>query len=121
MTQRPYEKLIVWQEAYKLHLWIYSLTEKFPKKEQYSLVKQMRTAAYSVPMNIAEGNAKRTPKHKCQFFEIGLGSLEELHCQTRMACDLHYITEEEFHKTDEHINRVSYLLTRLRAAFKKHP
>ncbi|NOS68253.1 MAG: four helix bundle protein [Candidatus Peribacteraceae bacterium] len=70
-------------------------------------------------MNIAEGNAKRTPNHKCQFFEIALGSLEELHCQARIAKDLKYITPEEFSKTDEKINRVSYLLTRLRASFKK--
>lgn len=119
MHQRPYEKLVVWQEAHKLFLWIHALTKKFPEEEKYCLVKQMRAATYSVPMNIAEGNAKRTPKHKCQFFEIGLASLEELHCQVRIARDLHYINEEEFTKTNEHIGRTSYLLSQLRKAFKQ--
>lgn len=120
MHQRPHEKLVAWQEAYKLMLWIYVITRKFPKHELFGLVSQMRRSAYSVPMEIAEGNMRRSKKDKAHFFERGISSLEELHCQAKMALDLDYITKEEFLKTDDHINRTSYLLTKLRSSLEKN-
>jgi len=113
---RPYEKLIAWQESFKLCLWIYQITAQFPSEEKFSLVNQMRRAAYSIPMNIAEGNVKRSGKEKAHFFEIALGSLEELHCQCRIALGLHYISEKTFEEADQHIHRVSYLITKLRSS-----
>ena len=118
MYERPYEKLIVWQEAYKLCLWIYQLTRKFPPDERFGLISQMRRSGYSVPINIAEGNVKRSKKEKLHFFEIAQASLEELHCECKLARDLQYMTLEEFSKTDQQIHRVSYLLTKLRASIQ---
>lgn len=119
MHQRPYERLIVWQEAHKLCLRVNIMIRKFPFCERDGLVDQMRRSAYSVPHNIAEGNTKRTPKGKLQYFNFAHSSLEELHSQLRLARDLHYISEQEYIETDDLINRVSYLLTRLQAAFRQ--
>lgn len=116
MHVRPYEKLIAWQEAYKLCLWIYRVTRKFPTEEKFGLVSQMRRSAYGIILNMAEGNARRSKKDKAHFFENSLSSLEELHCQCLLARDLQYMSTEEFEKTDDHIQRVSYLLTKLRSA-----
>ena len=116
MPERPYEKLIAWQESFKLCLEIYTLTKKFPSEEKFGLVSQMRRSAYSVPMNIAEGNGKRSGKEKAHFLETALCSLEELHCQRRIALGLSYITEGDFKKADEHIHRVSYLINKLRSS-----
>ncbi len=117
MHERPHEKLVVWQEAYKLCHWVYIISKKFPSEERFALMNQIRRAAYSIPMNLAEGNRKSSRKEKRHFFEISLCSLEELHCQTRLAFDLQYISLEDFVQTDDRINRVSYLLNRLRSAF----
>lgn len=116
MYQRPHEKLVTWQEAYRLALFVYTITRTFPTEERYCLVSQMRRAGYSVPMNIAEGNAKRTPKEKRKFFDISKGSLEELHCQGRLAMDLGYITVHQFQELDDRIQRVSFLLSKLRTS-----
>lgn len=113
MHQRPYEKIIAWQEAYALCLSIYKTTLSFPSSEKFALVSQMRRSAYSGPFTIAEGNAKRTKPDKRRFLEIGMGSIEELHCQLRLALDLRYISAEIFAKLDDHTQRVSYLLYRL--------
>ena len=118
MHQRPHERLIVWQEAHKLCIRINILIRKFPYQEKNGLIDQMRRSSYSVAFNIAEGNSKRTPKGKRQFFGISQASLEELHSQVRISYDLDYITIQEFTEADDHINRVSYLLTRLQAAFR---
>ena len=116
MHKRPHERLVVWQESYHLCLWIYELTPQFPSSERFRLVDQMCRSSYSVPTNIAEGNAKRTAKDKRHYLDIAFGSLEELHCQVKISLDLHYITSDQFAQTDRHINRVSFLLTRFRSS-----
>ena len=118
MVQRTYQQLIAWQEAHKLCLSVYGITKKFPVDERYRLVNQMCKSAYSVPMNIAEGNAKRSFKEKARFFEIALGSLEELHYQYFLCRDLGYLSQKDFSDAESQIIRVSYLLTKLRAAFQ---
>ena len=116
MDQRPYEKIIAWQEAHLLCTSLYKITKSFPSEEKFSLVNQMRRSAYGVPMNIAEGNARRSSKEKLRFLEISQASLEELHYQCRLSKDLDYISSEVFLKIDKHIQRVSYLLMRLRGS-----
>jgi four helix bundle protein len=52
-----FEKLLVWQKALDLADAIYQLTVKcFPKEEMYILTSQIRRAADSVSLNIAEGS-----------------------------------------------------------------
>lgn len=116
MHKRPYEKLIVWQEAHRLCLRMYQLADALPASEKYRLVHQICRSAYGIPMNIAEGNMRRSSKDKAHFLEMAIGSVEELHYQTRLAKDLGYVTAEQFLQVDQHIHKISFLLTRLRAA-----
>ena len=57
---------------------IYRLTQDFPSEEKFGLVSQMRRAAVSVPLNIAEGAAYRTKSQFVNFLSTALGSLAEL-------------------------------------------
>ncbi len=116
MELKAYEKLVAWQEAFSLCLWIYKITKNFPTDEKIGIISQMRRSAQSVPMNIAEGNAKRSLKDRARYFEIGIASLDELHCQCRISLGLEYINQETFDKANDHIHRVSYLLNKLRSA-----
>ena len=54
-----YEDLKVYEKSYKSALSIYRMTERFPKEEIYGLTSQIRRAATSIPLNIAEGYAKK--------------------------------------------------------------
>ncbi len=119
MHIRPYQKLIVWQEAHALCIWIYTISKLFPSDEKFRLVHQLCKSAYSVPMNIAEGSGKSSAKERAHFYEIASCSLEELHYQSFLAKSLSLITESDFQKTDEHIQRTSYLLTKLRQSLHK--
>ena len=117
MSERPYQRLVAWKEAYELCLLLYKLTRAFPSDERFALVSQIRRAASSVPLNIAEGNAKRSGKEKMHYLLIAMGSLEELHCACLLSKDLGYLTSVQFAQCDEHICRVSFLVTKLRSSF----
>ncbi|MDQ5852912.1 MAG: four helix bundle protein, partial [Chloroflexota bacterium] len=50
-----FRDLVVWQRAMQFVTQIYVLTRDFPKHELFGLTSQLRRAAISVPLNIAEG------------------------------------------------------------------
>jgi four helix bundle protein len=51
-----FEDLQVWQKALDLGDQINNLSKKFPKEEVYVLTSQIKRAADSVVLNIAEGS-----------------------------------------------------------------
>lgn len=105
-----YRNLIVWQEAKKLVILVYKLTEKFPKPEQYGLISQMRRAAVSILSNIAEGWLRRSSKDKLHYLEISEGSLLELESEAEVANELQYFSQEGYQKFDRQRAKVAFLL-----------
>lgn len=70
-----HEKLIVYQEALVFCAWVGDLLETTQIKA--SVRDQIDRASTSIPLNIAEGNAKFSSKDRCRFLEIAAGSTLE--------------------------------------------
>jgi four helix bundle protein len=100
---KNYRELIVWQDGIRLAKSVYKLTEKFPKQEAYALADQIRRAAVSVPSNIAEGQARRSPGDFNRFLHIALGSLAEVDTQLILAQEFGYLDKEDIAFMDEQI------------------
>jgi four helix bundle protein len=90
--------LNAWKESHKLAVHIYKITEAFPKREQYSIVDQMRRSAVSITSNIAEGFGRESIKDKIKFYIISQGSVRELQSQLIISRDVGYIENELFQK-----------------------
>ena len=88
---KTFRELRVWQKAHGLVLEIYRITEKFPDRERFGLISQMRRSAVSVPANIAEGFKRRTDKEFRQFINIASSSLEETKYYLILSAELKYI------------------------------
>ena len=119
MDKYTFFDLRVYKESKELVKSVYTLLDRFPKYETYSLGDQLRRAVVSVPSNIAEGSGRFSVKEKIHFLEIAYGSLTETLCQLDIAHDLNYINDEEFNTEKEKINVIGKQLSGLRASFQK--
>jgi len=107
---RSFTDLKVWQEGHNLVIMIYENTKRFPKKETYSLIDQMRRAAVSITSNIAEGFGRQGYKDKLRFYYQAQGSLIELKNQLLVAKDVDYLKNEDINKLADQINTTHKLL-----------
>jgi four helix bundle protein len=74
-TYFDHEKLIAYQRSIQFVAWSSPLLEKLPAKLAVS--DQFDRASTSVPLNIAEGNAKYTAPDRCRYFDTARGSALE--------------------------------------------
>lgn len=109
----------VFKLAHELTLLIYKITREFPGFELYSLVSQMRKAASSIPMNIAEGAARNSRAEYRRFVSIAKGSVGEISYRAILGKDLGYISKDDSDKLVDGYNRVGRMLTRLAQSLEK--
>src|SRR4030042_308946 len=107
---KGFQKLLIYQKAKLLVLYIYLLTKKFPKEEIYVLVPQIRRAAISIMANIGEGYTKNSTKEYLRFINIATGSLIELEIYADLVIELKYIAPEEYQKLTNDIEEMKRLL-----------
>jgi len=95
LTIKSFTDLIAWQEAHKLVIEAYKLSNQLPKEEKFGLISQMRRSAVSVAANIAEGFKRRGVKNKVLFYNISQSSLEETRYYMILCRDLGYLKDVE--------------------------
>ena len=74
---------------------------------------QWLRAAQSIPLNIAEGNAKQSLKDKNRFFEIARGSALECAAIHDMLLAFAVVDEESTRQGKLQLRRIVSMLTRL--------
>ncbi len=77
----------------------YRITKNFPKQEQYALTRQIRRAATSILLNIAEGSSRKSSSERSRFYEISRGSLIEIDAAFEIAFELGYFQNEDLSRT----------------------
>jgi four helix bundle protein len=88
-----FEDLDVWQLAVEFAERVYIVSKDFPKDEVYGITAQLRRAALSISLNIAEGKGRSSNKEYKQFIFIARGSLYETITLLKMCFKLKFITE----------------------------
>ncbi len=108
-----FEGLRVWQSALKLSNEIDIITESFPKKEMYSLSSQIKRAADSVVLNIAEGSTGQSKPEFKRFLRIALISAIEVVACLFIARTRKYIEESDFKKYYDEYELLCKMITKL--------
>ena len=90
-----YRKFKVYQDAIKLHSLIVKLVANFPVEFRH-LSDQVKRAALSIVLNIAEGSARFSDKDFDRFIGNSLGSTDEVISCCEVALNEKLISSNEF-------------------------
>ncbi len=87
-------ELKVWQRSMDLTVEVYHLTQTFPSSEQFGLISQLRRAAVSISLNIAEGAGSGTNPEFQRFLRMALRSSYEVMTGLEIGCRLGYCDDQ---------------------------
>lgn len=119
MPYYRFEKLEVWKLARQFANFIYTISKDFPKDELFGLTSQIRRAAISVILNIAEGSDRKSDTEFIRFLRISFTSLEEVVACTYITLDQKYISQKRFDFIYEKSNELAKKLNALINSLKK--
>ena len=108
-----FEKLDVYKKSNDFVSEIYLLTKNYPKEEMFGLTSQLRRAAVSISLNIAEGSA-RTKKDFSRFVDMARGSILECVTILQISLKQNYINETKFNDFKNKLIEISKMLSGLK-------
>lgn len=118
---RDYHNIAAWERGHGFVKEIYKLTESFPKEETFGLVSQLRRAAFSIPVNIAEGAGRSTNKDFAHFLQIAIASANEVEYELFLSMELGFIKEEEHSRLNTEIVEIRKMLIVFAKKIKSMP
>lgn len=101
-----FEKLTVWQDARTFISHIYRITSSFPKEERYGIIDQLRRAAISIALNIAEGSDRKSDVEFKRYLRMAIGSCEEVVTALYISLDQKYLKKQDFDRLYEEANLI---------------
>jgi four helix bundle protein len=114
-----FEKLIVWQKAVDLASDVHELTKTFPKGELFILTAQIKRAADSVSLNIAEGSTGQSNAEFNKFLGYALRSDIEVVGCLYLARKRNLIKQDDFLKLYNQCEEILAMLNGLRKTLGK--
>lgn len=108
-----HQKLDVYIHSRHFVLECYRLTKQLPVEEKFGMISQIRRAALSVHLNIAEGASRKSESERKRYFEIARGSVIEIDAALDIAKDLNYLASIELTNLGEYMVKCFEILTRL--------
>ena len=112
MSDRGFERLEVFQRAYRVSLEVHRASLDFPAAEQRALADQLRRATKSIPANLAEGHGRESasPAAWRHHIAIALGSADEVRVWIRYARDLGYIDDATWRRWRDAYGEIARML-----------
>jgi four helix bundle protein len=109
-----FEDLIAWQRARAQTSAIYAATREGAASRDFRVADQIRSAAFSVMSNVAEGFERESGPQFVQFLQIARASAGDVRSLLYVALDLGYVGEAEHARLHAQCLDVTRLVTALR-------
>lgn len=107
-----HEKLHVYQAGIELAITVDSMAKTI-KGHHRHLRDQLIRSSQSIPLNIAEGNGKRSSPDRKRFFEIARASATESAASVDLLHAFGAITHEDYMKSKTLLYRIVSMLTKM--------
>ncbi len=108
-----HQKLDIYNYSQILVLECYKLSKYLPDSEKFGMVSQIRRAALSVHLNIAEGASRKSEIERKRFYEISRSSIVEIDAALDIANKLEYLINYDTSKVGDAIVKCFKILTGL--------
>lgn len=89
-----FRKLKVYNLSIDFTAEIYELSKQVPEQEKFGLINQIRRAAVSIPLNIAEGSGSSSDIEFSRFLRIAIRSLYEVDAILELLVKLNYVKKD---------------------------
>ena len=86
-----HQNLNVYASSKKFVIECYKITTQLPPDEKFGMISQIRRAALSVHLNIAEGASRKSEIERNRYFEVSRGSIVEIDAAMDVALELGYL------------------------------
>ena len=96
-----HQKLKIYEASREFVFECYKLTRNLPVEEKFGMITQIRRAALSVHLNIAEGASRKSQAERKRYYEIARGSIIEIDAALDVAKDLQYLTKIDIERLAE--------------------
>ena len=108
-----HQKRDVYQSSKTFVLECYKFSKLLPADEKFGMISQIRRAALSVHLNVAEGCSRKSLNERKRFYEIARGSLIEVDTALDIAIDLEYTSKEKSETLGKLIVRAFQLISKM--------
>ena len=92
---------------------VYTLSKQLPPNEKFNMVQQIRRAALSVKLNLAEGCSRKSGLERKRYLVIARGSVIEIDAALETAVDLNYYKKENLAEISELLNKCFAMLSKM--------
>jgi four helix bundle protein len=106
-----FRKLKIYQRAISLSVDIYKTSQRFPESEIHGLTSQIRRAATSISLNIAEGSGGSTDKEFRRFLEIARRSAYEVMSCLEIAACLNYCANGDHLRLSAEVDEIAAMIS----------
>jgi len=106
-----FEDLLVWQKAMEMVKKIYLVSQDGKISKDFALRDQLRSAALSIPTNIAEGFERASTKEYLNFLNIAKGSAGELRSLLQVATEIGFLEASQHTEMRNAVLEVSRYLS----------
>lgn len=89
----------------------YEITKQLPSEEKFNLISQIRRAALSIKLNVAEGSSRKSELERKRYYEAAGGSVIEVDAAIETAVDIGYSTPEHLVELGRRLNQNFGLLS----------
>jgi four helix bundle protein len=107
--------MLIYDRAVDLATEVYGLTRRLPRDEAFGLTSQLRRAAVSVALNIAEGSGASSSREFVRFLEIARRSLYEVEACLQVGRRLKLLLDDDGCDIAAHADELAAMISGFRS------
>lgn len=108
-----YTKLKVYPKIVDIIVKLYKFTERLPESEKFGLIVQIRRAAVSIILNLAEGSGSGSDLEYQRFIRISLRSVYEIKTALEICYKLNFCSRKEAIELWKNLDEIGAMLSDL--------